>query len=543
MKQIYRKRKRRNLRSFLDSKRKEWRLKKRRSFKRACSFEDLILLSAFLLAGLFVIAAEVRFTGDRGSVFYLLLLLGLFISLVWTKRKEKKRMGFYAQLEEFISNLQMYYGYYGDMEEAIYEASVASPKKVYPLGKWLYEALKEDNAGKERNLEIEAGERFGNSQGPYVILLYEICKTGVHQEMNMIAIQAALRRFKEEIREIRFKQSGLENGYRGLLEICLLTGFALPFARDWGASNLEELRYFYEEGPGRGYLLICLFCSISMFFFLYNLRFEEKRSGMGNWLGKIPGCYALGKRILSWLEVNLRLPWRCYKRKIEEAGLDPPIYYLQRIFSGLVFLAGWFLLCIFGYVSIAAFGQFLFKGLVFGLLFGAAGSFLPTVFLFLKRLFISQYQMAEILRFYNWLLLEKENPGCCLERILEGFLYVADVFKRKTDSLFYQYMQKGFSALEQAREGERYMPFARILEGLILCDSISMEAAFGNFETERAFYLEQLRKEQEESLRDSVALGKMLAFVPLYALMLLMLIIPFVTQGLSMLQSYREAFL
>lgn len=526
MKHIYQKRKSRNFKSFLNSK---------------ISMKGCIQILGNMLVGLLLIFLEVRLTKSRESIGYLLIFLGLWISLVLAKQEEKRKIQFLEQMEDFISNLQMYYGYYGDMEEAVYEAATVSKEKVYPLGKWLNQALSDWQAGKEES-GGEGTVRFHSGQRPYVNLLYEICKSALRQETNGISMQAALRRLKEEIREVCFKKKAMENGYRGLLEICLLTGFMLPLAKYWGASNLEELKAYYEEGMGRLFLLLCFVFSGSMFLLLRSFRFEGGRNGLEKWVGKIPGCYELGKRILEWMEAGVALPWRRYKKKIEQGQMEPSEYYFCRIFLGVVFFAGWQLLCLLRYIPVYTPGQFLFKGLFAGLLMGIAASFLPTGICFFKRLSAVQAKMLEILRFYNWILLQRENPGCCLEMLMEGFSELSLGLKKQTERLFYDYMQKGIQALEEARERETYMPFVRILEGLILCDSVSMELAFGNFETEREYYMEQLRREQERQVQDSVALGKVLAFMPLYALMAFMLIIPFVTQGLHMLKSYQAAF-
>lgn len=527
MKHTYQKRKSRNFKSFLNSN---------------ISLKSCIQILGSVMIGLLLIFLEIRLTGSRESIGFLFLFLGLWLSLVLAKQGERRKIQFLEQMEDFISNLQMYYGYYGDMEEAVYEAATVSKEKAYPLGKWLNQALSDWQAGKEGDNREET-VRFYREQRPYVNLLYEICKSALRQETDGVSMQAALRRLKEEIREVCFKKKAMENGYRGLLEICLLTGFMLPLAKYWGASNLEELQAYYEEGMGRLFLLLCFVFSGSMFLLLRSLRFEADKRGIEKWLGKIPGCYELGKRILEWMERRLSLPWRRYKKKIEQGQMEPSEYYFCRICFGIVFFGGWLLLCGMRYIPVSTPGQFLIKGLFTGLLIGMAGSFLPAGICFFRRLSAVQTRMLEILRFYNWILLQRENPGCCLETLMEGFSELSLYLRKQTERLFYDYMQKGIQTLEEAREREMYMPFARILEGLILCDSVSMELAFGNFKTEREYYMEQLRREQEKQVQDSVALGKVLAFLPLYALMAFMLIIPFVTQGLHMLQSYQAMFI
>ena len=394
--------------------------------------------------GVFAIGFAVYITGDAVSILYLFPVLFLFLSCVWDKRREKQQLEFYRQLEEFIGKLQMYFGYFQDMEEAVYEAAVLSGRRVFPLGKWLQERLRDFRAGKEET-EFQKDIWFDEEQRAYVQLLLAICKVGISGEGNGLSTEESLRRLKEEIREKSEKIKSVREGFSGLLEICLLTAYALPFAKAWGSSTLEELKSWYEGGRAAWDLFLCLSLSIGMYLILARLRFE---SGKG-------------------LRKNT-------DRK--------------------------------------------------------------------DRIFGEQGKMAEILRFYDWILLKKENPGSNLEEILLGLIPLATSRQQKMERLFYDYMQYGMDALEKFRDREETPAFSGILEGMLRCDQVELKRAFASFETERDYYLEQLKENRKKVVNDAVILGKVLAFLPLYGLIILMLLLPFTTQGLAMLESYSRMF-
>ena len=382
-------------------------------------------------------------TGETVSLLYLFPVLFLFLSCVSEKRKEKQKLEFYKQLEEFIGKLQMYFGYFQDMEEAVYEAAVLSGRRVFPLGKWLQECLRDFRAGKEET-EFPPYFRFDEEQRAYVQLLAAIGKAGISGEGDGLSTEESLRRLKEEIREKSEQIKSIREGFSGLLEICLLTAYALPFAKAWGSSTLEELRNWYEGGRAALHLLFCLALSMGMYLLLARLRFES--GGL----------------------------WKNTDKKVD--------------------------------------------------------------------LFKEQRKMAEILRFYDWLLLKKENPGSDLEEILLGLGPLATSRRQKVERLFYDYMQYGMEALEKFRDREETSVFAGILEGMLRCDQVPLKRAFASFEAERDYYLEQLKENRKKVVGDAVILGKVLAFLPLYGLIILMLVLPFTTQGLAMLEGYSRMF-
>ena len=150
--------------------------------------------------------------------------------------------------------------------------------------------------------------------------------------------------------------------------------------------------------------------------------------------------------------------------------------------------------------------------------------------------------MAELIRFYDWLLLKKENPGSNLEEVLVGLLPLATSRRQKVERLFYDYMQYGMEALEKLRDREESPAFSGMLEGMLRCDQVALKRAFASFEAERDYYLERLKEEQKKVVGEAVTLGKILAFLPLYGLILFMLVLPFTTQGLAMLEGYSRMF-
>lgn len=391
-------------------------------------------------------------TEETACIFYLFPVLLLFLSFIYRKGREKQKLDFYQRFEEFVGRLQMYFGYFQDMEEAVYEAAVLSGRRGFLLGNWLQERFRDFRVGKEDG-KLPKNIRLDKEQAAYVEFLVEIGKSGIKGEGGSLSTEESLRRLKEELREKYGGIQGIREGFSGLLEICLLTAYALPFVKAWGASTLEELKNWYNGGRAVFYLLLCLVLSIGMYVLLAELRFE---GGIEFW------------------------------RKVERRNKT-----------------------------------------------GKRGGL---------RIYAEQRKLTELLRFYDWLLLKKENPGSNLEEMLMGLIPLALDSRQKVERLFYDYMQYGMAALEQVRDREESSAFAGILEGLLRCDQVAVRRAFAGLETERDYYLEQLKEAQRRGIRDGTALGKLLAFLPLYGVIFFLLVLPFTTQGLAMLENYSRMF-
>ncbi len=430
--------------------------KKSRNFRNVLRNIDLTgKLVLWCGIGVAAVGFALYITKEAACTGYLLPVLFLFLSYVYRKEREKQQLDFYLRLEIFIGRLQMYFGYFQDMEEAVYEAAVLSGDRGFPLGNWLQEHFREFRAGKEET-EIPSEFALNREQTAYVQFLVEIGKTCIRGEGNGLSTEKSLRRLKEEIREKAGRIKSIQEGFSGLLEICLLTAYAMPFTKAWGSSTLEELESWYKGGQAALYTLLCVLFSIGMYGLLAWLRFERE-----NRFGKNTGRRGGAKG----------------KERTGKAGI-----------------------------------------------------------------FREQEKMAELLRFYDWLLLKKENPGSALEEVLMGLIPLATFRQQKVERLFYDYMQYGMEALEKLRDREESPAFAGILEGMLRCDQIAMEKAFSGLDTERDYYLEQLKEEQKKVIGEVVTLGKILAFLPLYGLILFMLVLPFTQQGLAMLESYSRMF-
>jgi hypothetical protein len=73
------------------------------------------------------------------------------------------------------------------------------------------------------------------------------------------------------------------------------------------------------------------------------------------------------------------------------------------------------------------------------------------------------------------------------------------------------------------------------------CEELPVEEAFLNLEDEREYFLKKNMEERKNYQGECIALAKMAAYLPMFLLIILKLVVPFVAEGLSELHAYSQS--
>ncbi len=84
-------------------------------------------------------------------------------------------------------------------------------------------------------------------------------------------------------------------------------------------------------------------------------------------------------------------------------------------------------------------------------------------------------------------------------------------------------------------------PVQRICDALEFCEELPVEEAFLNLEDEREYFLKKNMEERRNYQGECIALAKMSAYLPMFLLIILKLVVPFVAEGLSELHAYSQS--
>ena len=78
-----------------------------------------------------------------------------------------------------------------------------------------------------------------------------------------------------------------------------------------------------------------------------------------------------------------------------------------------------------------------------------------------------------------------------------------------------------------------YEPFNNLVQNLENADKVGLATAFDELESDRDSFIKQMDAEEEIALRDRAAMAGFLAMIPLLAVILGYLVIPFIMNSLG----------
>lgn len=147
----------------------------------------------------------------------------------------------------------------------------------------------------------------------------------------------------------------------------------------------------------------------------------------------------------------------------------------------------------------------------------------------------------EVMQFHTIILMLIHIERIHVEDILIWMEQFADIFKPSIAKCINNFEYGDRQALEQLAIDEPYTPFVRIVENLqAASDKITIEHAFDELKTEREYYQEKRKQDNEILVNRKGMWGKFIAFIPLGATIFLYLLLPFVLVSAAQLMEFSE---
>lgn len=84
---------------------------------------------------------------------------------------------------------------------------------------------------------------------------------------------------------------------------------------------------------------------------------------------------------------------------------------------------------------------------------------------------------------------------------------------------------------------ETFPPFRRFVDNLLMVDDEDILTAFAEIETDREYYKEKRKTDNEIISTQKSEIGKVIAFIPLIATLLFDLIVPFAMYAIEMMSA------
>ncbi|MED5018113.1 hypothetical protein P9847_12445 [Paenibacillus chibensis] len=174
-------------------------------------------------------------------------------------------------------------------------------------------------------------------------------------------------------------------------------------------------------------------------------------------------------------------------------------------------------------------------------LMGWVGYHFPLWLLLFQRKIRYMDMRHEVYQFQTVIAMLREMERISVEEILEWMNRFAIIFKTPIQKCVLHYDHGAEMALTALKEEIPLTEFQRIVDKLLLCvEKIPIARAFDDLENEMSFYFEQRKQEYEKMIDTKAALGKMLGFAPMYALIFLYLVIPLIAISFMQMNVYYE---
>ncbi|WP_442600865.1 hypothetical protein [Paenibacillus sp. KN14-4R] len=175
------------------------------------------------------------------------------------------------------------------------------------------------------------------------------------------------------------------------------------------------------------------------------------------------------------------------------------------------------------------------------ILIGWMGYHVPIWLLYFQKKMLAMEMKNEVDQFHTVIAILCEMERISVETIIESMERFAVVFKEPLHNCLLHYEAGADTALQQLKEDAPFVPFARTVEKFQLAvEKIPIRQAFDDLESERTFYQEQRKQEYERMIDTKASWGKMIGFMPMYALVFLYLVIPLVAMSFNQMSVYYD---
>ena len=165
---------------------------------------------------------------------------------------------------------------------------------------------------------------------------------------------------------------------------------------------------------------------------------------------------------------------------------------------------------------------------------------IPELFLVADQWKSREKRMSECLRLQTVVLLLIHYEKTTVEEILSQMENFAVLFQSQMAEAVDHFSYDRIRSLQKLKQEIPDEPVQRICDALEFCEELPVEEAFLNLEDEREYFLKKNMEERRNYQGECIALAKMAAYLPMFLLIILKLVVPFVAEGLSELHAYSQ---
>lgn len=147
----------------------------------------------------------------------------------------------------------------------------------------------------------------------------------------------------------------------------------------------------------------------------------------------------------------------------------------------------------------------------------------------------------EVSQFQTIILMLMHMNRVHVQELLEWMETFSVHFKDPLQKCILNFTSGPQEALEQLKDEVGFSPFLAIIDNLQLaCSNLEVSKAFEELENEMSFNRETRKESNERIVEKKKNLGSMIGFLPVYALIMLYLIIPMIVSGMESISTFYK---
>lgn len=439
------------------------------------------------------------------------------------------------QFEKFLQDVRFQFKYDGMIDEAMQEALQNSDYEMYLQGNMILESINEKGNDGNNYSDIAPNSFF--------LTFYALCVTvkkygdKIKDDKSIFIMNLSY--LKEDINTEILKREKINAHFMGLIGIIVFPLFFIKPICIWGIKNIPQLSSYYNGIMGKATIVIITCITLIIFNIVVKLKYPiEFENNKNQWVKEILGIKWIDVRLMKRINRNYRKYYQMdtflksivYKYNIKEFI----VYRDVKSFSAL--LITWVMVASMEIYKTGLIGIIISIILVAGVTIGVYNY--EYIMLLIREKLLKISREEEIVRFQSVILILMYMDRVSIEMILEWLEKFAIVFKNCIEKISDTLVYKGINVFRDAKDNVSFLPFERLMDCFIASDRIGISKAFSDVVSDRIYYVEKHKQENDIIINDKSTIAKFISFVPICAIICFVLVIPFVYEGLKQMQSF-----
>lgn len=515
----------------------------------ALDYEKLVLATEWEIRKLLFIAiVSLLFIVAVGRISLYFCMVGIAVLYIQGVNSiysayDKLEIKLLKQFEKFIQEIRFQFRFDGMLEEALQEAVQNSEYEMSLQGMRMIESLQAWKNDESHEIYEESAPNH------FFLTFYALCETVLYygdKKVNGTSLFLAnIGYLKEDINAEILKREKTRALFMGLFGVTILPIFSIKLIEQWGIDNMPALKSFYYGMAGAITTIMITVLTLVIYHVIMRLKYPiDFVRHKSQWVDEILEINWIDKLFLTRISMKYD---DYYNREKMLKSIVYPYNVKELMAKQCMNAVAAFMITLILFISIGLHRQSIMgiekAGIVLCIWFAFIGSIFAYHYEYLnivmRKKMLEINREEEVVRFQSIILILMYMDRITMELMIEWMEEFAIVFKVDLELLADSLAYDGIRAFYMAKERVNFLPYERILDCFIASDRIGISEAFSDVLSERVYYIEKHKQENEIILNNKAVIARTIAFIPLCLVILVELILPFVYYGLKQLSVFK----